>query len=359
MKKTIGLLAALIAAALLLSACTATDDAETAGETATASDGSVFASVKEAGLVRCGTRDALVGFAVLQEDGTHVGFDSDFCRVIAAAVFGDAAAVEMVALETADRFKALQDGSIDVLVRNTTWSASFDGKESLTFAQITFYDGEGMMVDSGSGYKAVSDMNDAVICVAKGTTSEVNVAGESTRLGLGWKILTFDSNEQIKKAFDAGECQGWTSDVSQLTALRATYPVDANSPVILPEVFSKEPLAPAVLDGDTQWAQVVNWAVLATIAAEEFGITSANVDSFLTSEDENIQSFLGVAITTDSGESVFNPGLGLPTDFAYQIVKQVGNYGEIYDRHLTPLGLERGANALWIDGGLMYSPPFR
>ena len=368
MKKTVGILAALAAATLVVSGCAASTEAEPAAETAAetttetaapAETGSVLAAVQEAGVVRCGTRDALPGFAVLQEDGTHVGFDSDFCRAIAAAVLGDAEAVDMVDLETADRFTALQSGAIDVLVRNTTWTASRDGGEAANFLQTNFYDGQGMMVEATSGYDSVSDMNGAVVCVAKGTTTEGNAALESSRLGLNWEVRPFDDTDLLQEAFLAGQCDGWSSDVSQLTGFRSAYPDGADALEILPEVFSKEPLGPAVLDGDTQWAQAVNWAIFATIQAEEFGITSANVDSFLASEDVTIQRFLGVEITTDEGSAVLDPGLGLPTDFAYQVVKQVGNYSEIFERHLTPLGLERGVNALWSDGGLMYAPPYR
>ena len=366
MKRNVALVGALAAMTLVLSACAAADEADTtattAEETATtetvAAAGSVLESVKEAGVVNCGTRDALPGFAVLSEAGEHEGFDSDFCKAIAAAVLGDATAVEMVDLETADRFTALQNGSIDVLVRNTTWTASRDGGEAATFMQPTFYDGQGMMVTAGS-YESVNDMNGAVVCVAKGTTTEGNAALESSRLGLDWEVRSFDETDLILEAFIAGQCDGWSSDVSQLTGFRSAYPDGADALVILPEVFSKEPLAPAVLDGDTQWAQIVNWAVLATIQAEEFGITSANVDSFLTSEDVSIQRFLGVEIVSDDGSAVLDPGLGLPTDFAYQVVKQVGNYGEIFEAHLAPLGLERGVNALWTNGGLLYAPPFR
>ena len=364
MKRNVAFMGALAAMTLVLSACAADADttATTVEETTTtetvAAAGSVLESVKEAGVVRCGTRDALPGFAVLTEAGEHEGFDSDFCKAIAAAVLGDATAVEMVDLETADRFTALQNGSIDVLVRNTTWTASRDGGEAATFMQPTFYDGQGMMVAAGS-YESVGDMNGAVVCVAKGTTTEGNAALESSRLGLNWEVRSFDETDLILEAFIAGQCDGWSSDVSQLTGFRSAYPDGAAALVILPEVFSKEPLAPAVLDGDTQWAQVVNWAILATIQAEEFGITSANVDSFLTSEDVSIQRFLGVEIVSDDGSAVLDPGLGLPTDFAYQVVKQVGNYGEIFEAHLAPLGLERGVNSLWTNGGLLYAPPFR
>ena len=344
-------------------------DTTTAGTTATTSaddtvvdvaqTGSRLAAVQEAGVINCGTRDELPGFAFLDESGEHVGFDSDFCRVIAAAVLGDAEAVEMIDLETADRFTALQSGEVDVLVRNTTWTATRDGGEGATFLQPTFYDGQGMMVASDSGFAALTDMTDAIVCVAQGTTTEGNAAAEGSRLGLNWEIRAFESPDLIQEAFVAGQCDGWSSDTSQLTGLRSAYPDGPDALTILPEVFSKEPLAPAVADGDSEWAQVVEWAVLATIQAEEFGITSENIDTFATSEDPAILRFLGLEAPTEDGAAVLDPGLGLPTDFAAQVVRQVGNYGEIFDRHLTPLGLERGVNALWTDGGLMYSPPYR
>lgn len=364
MKKSVAIIAALAAMTLIASGCAASDDGATTAPatttTETASAGSLLQAVKDAGEVRCGTRDALPGFAVLQEDGSYAGFDSDFCRVIAAAILGDAALATMVNVETADRFTALQSGSIDVLVRNTTWTATRDGVESATFLQTNFYDGQGMMVAANSGYTSVDDMNGATVCVAKGTTTEGNAALESSRLDLNWEVRSFDETDLIQEAFLAGQCDGWSSDVSQLTGFRSAYPDGADALVILPEVFSKEPLGPAVLDGDTQWAQAVNWAILATIQAEEFGLTSANVDEIAAStEDVGILRFLGAEITSADGAAVLDPGLGLPTDFAYQVVKQVGNYGEIFERNLTPLGLERGVNSLWTNGGLLYAPPYR
>ena len=323
------------------------------------SDGSLLDAVQDAGVLRCGTRDALPGFAVLESDGTHVGFDSDFCRVIAAAILGDAEAVDNVDLETADRFTALQSGEVDVLVRNTTWTATRDGAEGATFLQPTYYDGQGMMVATDSGFAALTDLDGVIICVAQGTTTEGNAATEAARLGLDWEVRAFDSNELIQEAFLAGQCDGWSADSSALVGERSVYPDGADAVTILPEVFSKEPLAPLVNDGDTQWAQAVNWAILATIQAEELGINSGNVDTFADSDDVQIQRFLGLEVAGDDGSAVLDPGLGLPTDFAFQIISQVGNYGEIFDRHLTPLGLERGLNALWFDGGLMYSPPYR
>ncbi len=311
--------------------------------------------------MKCGTRDALPGFAVLDASGDHIGFDADFCRAVAAAVLGDATKADFVDLETADRFTALQSGKIDVLIRNTTWTASRDGAEGATFLHPNFYDGQGMMVAADSGFKTISDMTNAIVCVSKGTTTEGNAAAASNRLSLNWEVRTFDDTDQIQAAFVAGQCDGWSSDTSQLTGLRSAYPSGADALTILPDVFSKEPLAPAVADGDTQWAQAVDWAILATIQAEEFGITQANVDDMVAStEDVGIKQFLGVAVTGDDGsETTLDPGLGLPTDFAYQVIKQVGNYGEIFERNLGPLGLERGVNSLWTDGGLMYSPPYR
>ncbi|MEO1064702.1 MAG: transporter substrate-binding domain-containing protein [Actinomycetota bacterium] len=320
----------------------------------TQGDGSLLDSVQSAGSVRCGTRDALPGFAVLQDDGSYQGFDSDFCRVIAAAVIGDAAAAEMVPLETADRFTALQSNEIDVLVRNTTWTASRDGVEGATFLQPNFYDGQGMMVASGS-FGGIDEMDNTVVCVASGTTTEGNVATEFARRGLSVEVLSFESTDLIQEAFIAGRCDGWSSDVSQLTGLRSAFPDGPDALTIFGDVFSKEPLAPAVRDGDTAWAQAVEWAVFATIQAEEFGITQANVDDFLTSENPSILTFLGVEVDG----TTLDPGLGLPADFAYQVISQVGNYGEIFERHLTPLGLDRGVNTIWIEGGLLYAPPYR
>jgi general L-amino acid transport system substrate-binding protein len=370
--KAAGTIAAL---ALVVTACGGDDDSaddeiddtteETTEDTGTdtvdaTQGGDTLDAVLDAGAVRCGTRDALPGFAVLDASGEHVGFDSDFCRVIAAAVLGDADAVEHVDLETADRFTALQSGEVDVLVRNTTWTASRDGAEGATFVQTNYYDGQGMMVASDSGFASVADMDGVIVCVAQGTTTEGNAAAEAARLGLDWEVRAFDDTDLIQQAFEAGQCDGWSSDTSQLTGFRSTFPAGPDALTILPEVFSKEPLAPAVADGDTQWAQVVNWAILATIQAEEFGITSENVDTFTDTDDVNIQRFLGLEIEDDDGAAaVLDPGLGLPPDFGYQVVSQVGNYGEIFERHLTPLGLERGLNSLWTDGGLLYAPPYR
>jgi general L-amino acid transport system substrate-binding protein len=353
-----------MALSLAVTACSDDDGDDAAATTTTAADteitliqeGSTLDAIVERGTVRCGTRDALPGFAVLTPDGDHVGFDADFCRVIAAAILGDAEAVEFVDLATEARFTALQSGEIDVLVRNTTWTAGRDGSEGANFLQPTFYDGQGMMVAADAPYQSVADMGGTTICVASGTTTEGNISIEFARLGIAaGEVLSFADPELIQEAFLAGRCDGWSSDVSQLTGLRSAYPEGPDALRILGDVFSKEPLAPAVADGDTELAQAVEWAIFATMQAEEFGIDSTNITEFTASENPSIRTFLG---TSEEG-GTFDPGLGLPADYAVQVVTQVGNYAEIFEEHLAPLGLERGLNVLWTDGGLFYPPPYR
>jgi general L-amino acid transport system substrate-binding protein len=319
---------------------------------------SLLDRVQSAGVVRCGVRDDLPGFSSLDASGEYVGFDADFCRVIAAAVLGDAEAVEFVPVETEARFTALQSGEIDVLSRNTTWTASRDGTEGATFLHPTYYDGQQMMVAADSGFESIDDMADTVVCVAGGTTSEGNVAGEFARRGLGVEVQSFENVDLLQEAFIAGRCDGWSSDGSQLAALRSAYPDGPEALVIFEEIFSKEPLTPAVIDGDSRWAQAVNWAILATITAEEFELTAENVEEGLNSENPNIVTFLG---GPNADGQVVDPGLGLPADFAFQVVSQVGNYGEIFEEHLAPIGIERGLNALWNADppGLQYAPPYR
>jgi general L-amino acid transport system substrate-binding protein len=308
-------------------------------------------------VVRCGSRGDFPGFNILDEAGEHVGFDAEFCKVIAAAVLGDSTKVEFVDVETDARFTALQSGEFDVLVRNTTWTASRDGTEGVTFLHPTFYDGQGMMVAADSGFTSIDDMDGAVVCVAAGTTTEGNVATEFERRGLAVDVQSFDDVETLQTNFEQGGCDGWSSDTSQLVGFRSDYPAGPEALVILDEVFSKEPLAPAVVDGDSAWAQAVNWAIFATIQAEEWGITSDNAaDMQANSEDPNIRQFLG---GENADGTVLDPGLGLDPAFAFNVVDQVGNYGEIFEAQLAPLGIERGVNALWTDGGLQYAPPYR
>jgi general L-amino acid transport system substrate-binding protein len=326
-------------------------------------DGGVLDAVRERGTVRCGVNDAVPGFGFTDEAGEFSGFDIDFCRVIAAAVLGDAEAVEMTALTADQRFTALQAGEIDVLVRNTTWTSSRDGGEGAAFVTTTFFDGQSMMVRSDAGIDSIDGLAGATICVLSGTTTELNLATRFEGAGLAYEPLSFQDNDQLQAAFIAGQCQGWTSDASQLAGVRSAFPAEAGGPealTILDEVFSKEPLGPVVPDGDSAWFDAVNWAVIATIQAEEFGITSANVAEMASSEDPGIRSFLGQPSGEDN--TVLDPGLNLDPDFAVNVIEQVGNYGEIFDRNVgtgSALGLERGINALWTDGGLHYAPPYR
>ncbi len=324
--------------------------------------GGVLAAVQERGTLNCGVNDAVPGFGFTDAEGNFSGFDIDYCRAVAAAVLGDAEAVEYRPLTAEQRFTALQSGEIDVLIRNTTWTSSRDGGEGATFLTTTFYDGQGMMVRTDSGVTSIDEMANLNICVLAGTTTELNLA---TRMAdIAHNAVTFADNDQLQAAFLQGQCDGWTSDKSQLAGVRSNFPDAEGGPealVILEETFSKEPLGPVVRDGDSQWAQVVDWVVFATIQAEEFGVDSSTAASYA-GDDVAIQRFLGQEVDVEGSMVVFDPGLGLPTDFAVQVVSQVGNYAEIYDRNVGPdtaLGLERGVNALWTEGGLMYAPPYR
>ena len=321
--------------------------------------GAVLARVQSAGNIECGGNDTLPGFGIIDADGEFSGFDIDYCRVIAAAVLGDADAVNFTPLVAAQRFPTLQSGEIDVLVRNTTWTASRDGSEGATFLHTTFYDGQGFMVRADSGIASLDDVSDASICVLQGTTTLLNLNSVLGDLGIPFTAVEFESNDELNPAFQAGQCEVWTSDASQLAAFAANIDIETS---ILPEIISKEPLGPVVADGDTQWAQIVNWATMATVQAWEFGITSDNVDSFLDSEDSGIRRFLGQPIEDGDGNSaVFDAGLGLDPEFALNIISQVGNYEEIFERNLGPIGLTLAGspNDLWTNGGLQYVPPFR
>ena len=335
-----------------------------AGDTTTtgaaASGDSLLADIQSRGSVRCGINEAVPGFGFLEADGTRSGFDIDYCRAVAAAVFGDPEAVEFVPLTAQQRFTALQSGEIDVLMRNTTYTARRDGGEGATFLRTTFYDGQGMMVRSDSGFTVMEDLANTAICVLSGTTTELNLA---TRfVDIPYEPLTFEENDVLQEAFVAGQCDGWTSDKSQLAGVRSAFPEGPEALVIMDETFSKEPLGPAVRDGDSQWAQIVDWVINVTIIAEELGIESGNVDTFAETDNAEIRRLLGLEIESDDGVAVFDAGLGLEPGWPAAVITAVGNYGEIFNRNVgpdTPLGLERGLNALWSEGGLIYAPPFR
>ncbi len=371
--KLLRLLAMLLALTLAAAACGSSDEdgtaegegteetgEETEGEEeVTATQGGTLAAVQEAGVLQCGGNDTLPGFGITDADGAFSGFDIDFCSVVAAAVLGDATAVEVTPLVAAQRFPSLQSGEIDILIRNTTWTASRDGAEQANFLHTTFFDGQGFMVNADSGITSVEDMADASICVLTGTTTLLNLNAFLGDAGIPFTAVEFESNDELNPAFQAGQCEVWTSDASQLAAFAASMDIETS---ILPDIISKEPLGPVVADGDTEWAQVVNWATMATVQAWEFGITSENVDSFADSEDSNIRRFLGLPIADDEGnEAVAEVGLGLDPEFAANIVREVGNYEEIFERNLGPIGLTLAGspNDLWTNGGLQYVPPFR
>lgn len=367
--------AVLAVLALVLAACTeAVDETTTTAaagddgggdEAPTGASGDVVGDIMDRGMLNCGVNDAVPGFGFTDEGGEFSGFDVDYCRAIAAAVLGDPDAVEFTPLTAQQRFTALQSGEIDVLVRNTTWTATRDGQEGANFATTTFYDGQGMMVRSDAGISAIEDLEGSAICVLSGTTTELNLA---TRMaGMDFEPLTFEDNETLQEAFVAGQCDGWTSDKSQLAGVRSAFPEGEGGPealTILEETFSKEPLGPVTADGDSEWSQMVDWVVLATIQAEEFGITSDNVDTFSDTDDLAIRRFLGLEFEDDEGNTTtFDPQLGFDrVTWVQDVISAVGNYGEIFERNVGPdtaLGLERGLNALWTEGGLLYAPPYR
>ncbi|HEU4451020.1 MAG TPA: amino acid ABC transporter substrate-binding protein [Gaiellaceae bacterium] len=366
-------LGVLLAVLLLAGGCSLGDDddngngGEAAGDTGQAEAGGgqggddLLAEVQERGTLRCGVNDAVPGFGFQDEAGEFQGFDIDFCHAVAAAVLGDPEAVEFRVLTPEQRFTALQAREVDVLIRNTTWTASRDGTEGARFLYTTFYDGQGMMVREDSGYESLEDMDGETICVLSGTTTELNLESRFQALGVDYEPLAFEDNEPLQEAFVQERCGAWTSDKSQLAGVRSNFPEGEGGPeslVILDETMSKEPLGPVVRDGDDTWADAVNWAVIATVQAEELGISSENIDEMLESDDPDIQLFLGQPV---EGEP-FDPGLGLEPEFAVDVIRAVGNYGEIYDRNVGPettLGLERGPNELWTKGGLHYAPPYR
>ena len=319
------------------------------------SSGSTLQAVRDRGSVICGGNDTLPGFGIADADGNFSGFDIDYCRVVAAGILGDAEAVEFVPLTAEARFTALQSGEVDVLIRNTTWTASRDGTEGANFLFTTFYDGQGMMVPAATGFTELEDLADASICVLSGTTTELNLTSVFGARGIPFTPVVFEDNTQLRPAYEEGQCEAWTSDASQLAAFKSSIEEEGGEEqFIMAEIISKEPLGPVVADGDTQWAQAVEWSVMATVQAWEFGLDSSNIGSY-DGDDPNIQRFVG------QGEG-FDPGLGLPADFAVQVVTQVGNYEEIYTNNIVPIGLsiEGSPNNLWTeDGGLLYVPPFR
>lgn len=306
------------------------------------------------GKLNCGLNTGLPGFAAPDSSGVWTGLDVDVCRAVAAAVLGDANKVNYAHLNAKERFTALQSGEIDVLARNTTWTASRDVSLGLTFTGVNYYDGQGFLVSKKLGVKSAKELNGATFCIQAGTTTELNLTDYFKSLKMTYTPITYDTSAQTIQGFEEGRCDALTSDASQLYGLK-TQLKDPNSAIVLPEIISKEPLGIAVRQGDDKWFKIVRWTEIAMLNAEELGITSKNVDEMLKSPNPDIQRLLGV--TGDIGQN-----LGLDPKWAYNIIKQVGNYGESFDRNVgkgSPLGIERGLNALWKDGGLQYGAPIR
>lgn len=312
---------------------------------------SILERVKSRGALVCGVHGSLPGFGYLESDGTWSGFDVDYCRAIAAAVLGNPEAVEYMPLTAAERFVALQTGEVDVLIRNTTFTLIRDTDVRADFAPPTFYDGQGIMVRADLGVTELTDLAGATICVTAGTTTEMNLADTFRSLNIPFTPVVIEETDTLYNAYEQGRCDAITSDKSQLAGRRVIFS-NPDDHVILEATISKEPLGPATVHGDNQWNDIVSWVVYATFFAEEVGITSSNVDTFDGSNNPDIARFLGKS--GDLGAS-----LGLSSDWAVNVIRGVGNYAEIFDRNLSPLGLPRGLNRQWTDGGVLYAMPFR
>lgn len=314
--------------------------------------GPITQRVIERGSLICGVNASVPGFGSVNDAGEFSGFDVDTCRAIAAAILGDANAITFRPITAAERPTVLASGEVDVISRNTTWTLGRDADWGATFAPTTFYDGQGVMVRTDSGATGLADLAGGTVCTNAGTTTELNIADAFAAEGLEFTPLTFQDFDGVMAAFDEGRCDAVTTDISGLISRRAST-ADPGSYTILDLVLSKEPLGPFSPQSDPQFADIVRWTVYALIQAEEYGITSANVNDFLTTENTEIARFLG------QGENTAGAYLGIANDFAVQVISQVGNYGEIFDRNLTPLGVSRGVNNLWTNGGLLYAMPFR
>ncbi|WP_354624964.1 amino acid ABC transporter substrate-binding protein [Psychromonas sp. MME2] len=318
------------------------------------SSASTLEQVTKKGALNCGVSTGIPGFSATDSKGVWKGLDVDLCRSIAAAVLGDAEKVKYIPLTAKERFTALQSGEIDVLVRSTTWTATRDTSLGLNFAGVNYYDGQGFLVNKKLGVKSAKELDGATFCIQAGTTTELNLTDYFKSTGMEYKAVTYDTSGQTIDGFKNGRCDAVTSDASQLYGLKQKLN-DPNSAIVLPEIISKEPLGPVVRQGDDDWFNIVRWTFYATLEAEELGVTKANVDTQLKSENPSIKRLLGTS--GSAGED-----LGLKADWAYQIIKQVGNYSESFDANVgkdSPLNIDRGLNNLWNKGGLMYSMPIR
>ncbi len=324
------------------------------GVSAGASSAATLDDVKAKGFVQCGVSQGLPGFSNTNDAGDWTGIDVDVCRAVAAAVFGDASAVKYTPLSAKERFTALQSGEVDVLSRNTTWTMSRDTSLGLNFAGVNYYDGQGFMVRNSLGVTSALQLDGASVCTNTGTTTELNVADYFRGNNMNYEVVAFEKADEVVQAYDSGRCDVYTTDASGLYAqrLKLTNPGEHS---VLPEIISKEPLGPVVRHGDDQWFDIVKWSLNAMINAEEMGVTSANVDEMRNGSNPGVKRLLGT-------EGAFGEAIGLSNDWAYNIIKSVGNYGEIFDANVgpdTPLGISRGVNDLWSNGGLQYAPPVR
>ncbi|MEQ8965349.1 MAG: amino acid ABC transporter substrate-binding protein [Azospirillaceae bacterium] len=320
----------------------------------TAQAGPVLDAVQERGVLHCGVNTGLAGFSIPDSQGNWTGLDVDFCRAIAAAILGDPEAVEFTPLSAQQRFTALQSGEIDVLSRNTTWTLTRDTSLGTNFAGVTFYDGQGFMVPAELGVSSAMELSGATVCVQPGTTTELNLADFFRANDMEFEPVVIEQLSEVNAAYFSGRCDVYTTDRSGLASIRTEAP-DPSAHVILPETISKEPLGPVVPHGDDQFLDIVKWVVYATIEAEEYGVNSGNLDEMMESDNPVVQRLLGVS--PGMGEA-----LGLDDEWAVRAIESVGNYGEIFDRNVGPdtaIGLDRGVNALWTDGGLMYAMPVR
>jgi general L-amino acid transport system substrate-binding protein len=326
-----------------------------AGFSTTASAGATLDAVKKRGKVICGANGNRSGFSALDSKGQWQGMDVDTCRAIAAATLGDATKIQMVKTTSQTRFTALQTGEVDVLTRNVTWTLSRDTKLALDFVAPTFYDGQGFMVNKNSGAKTVKDLGGATVCVLPGSTSEKVTEDVFKANGLKYTPVVIESKKELNTAFFGGRCDVHVQSTSGLSSARATVASNPADYVILPGIYGKDPMGPVVRQDDPKWKDIVAWSVYAMMEAEESGVTSKNVDAKRSSKNANTMRLLGK-------KGKLGKHLGLDNDWSYRIIKQVGNYGEVYDRNVgagSPLKLGRGINALWTKGGLLYSPPFK
>ena len=316
--------------------------------------GTTLDAIKKNGFIRCGVSDGLPGFSFADEKGNYSGIDVDVCRAVAAAVFGDATKVKFTPLTAKERFTALQSGEVDVLSRNTTWTSNRDSAQGMNFAGVTYYDGQGFLVNKKLGVKSIKQLDGATVCINAGTTHELNMSDYFRANKVKFTPLTYEKSDESAKSLEAGRCDVLTSDQSQLYAQRLKL-AKPDEYVILPEVISKEPLGPVVRHGDDEWLDIVKWTLFVMVDAEELGVNSKNVEEMKKSTNPDVKRLLGVE--GDKGKE-----FGLANDWMAIVIKQVGNYGEIFERNVgkdSPLKIARGLNALWNQGGLQYAPPVR